>query len=1246
MAEETLIVRLNFDFDQPVKSINEVQKRVKTLTGTLKDIPKEGTPAFRELATTISRQLGVSIDQASQKIRNFQQKATKEIQQGNAAVKEFNKNLRTIQAPANSIKALEDRFKSLRKEVKILNKDTQEFADKSAELKKVRAQLSRIKNQAGVTGKSLTQLSSDFRKQFSGLSRGLRAAFGFGAIRTGISTLRSSFTSLVDEYKDSNAAIRQVDSDLSNLSNTIKQAAVEFIQANQEGISNFINFLKESIPLLKENASTILQLVAALALFIARQRIAAVTTSLVKGATLAYNVAVKLLTGQIRIATVAQKAFNTASKSVGGIVSIIVTAVAAGAAAYALFTRESANARQANINFSKEQSKITEAFNKETKELNNLFGILKDTNASTEDKRLAIERLNNQYGEYLPNVDLESASQQDLERAYRATSRAIAESIVERKKAEFVDQALTEQLDLLTKQQLAIDKANDATKNFNETNNTLAKQIFAGTTAFFGLNKQFNEAKAAQNQANAATKQYNSTLDSNQRTIDLYREKADLLAKTLSEGLNFVGLQGDASQLQSTFQLLTQEQTDLQESIKNAAVEGRDYSAELVRLRQVSSKLALAQKAVAEATKEPESRFDALQRQQNQLKNSILESILAGRDYANALARLNNVSTQLSDAQEKLKIATEENGSTFERLSNLQKSLENQIKESIANNEDYSGSEKELAEVTAELNRITKQYDDVVSGLNETVNELVKGSLADYSAQIEELQEKQKGLNLESDEYLNVQRQIDELEKQRNFSLQLLSTNTDEFRAKQVELNEELSDSKGREEALRVALDNLSKITDATDEGSAEIKAIEEKLASDLRALERQKLVDTKQRLNNELASVKEQEQQQLAAAGENATKKAQIEELFSQRQNEILIEAASVNAQIYQADLDEFKRLQQEKQKEAEDTGLTWKISTEQALSEIGGLASNTFQLISQAQQQAFDKQNELIKKNEEDEIKRAESIGASEQAIQKVREKFARQREILEKQQANQRKAIALTEAIIATALAVAKALPNIALASFAGATGALQIGIIASKKFALGDVFDIDVRSGKKYARGAYLKDGLYHSQGGMPIINPVTGRKVAEIEKGEGIINKRSMASKDVITVTGTPYQIASQLNSYKGFGVAFPKAKNRFSKGGSFKIAKRTSNRKYALGGAYGINKRIVQYQRGAVFAADLQREAQSVSGNLQSTTILESISQKLSELIDTNSEGFGNQITVTEQIDQINQRRQDEANAS
>lgn len=88
-------------------------------------------------------------------------------------------------------------------------------------------------------------------------------------------------------------------------------------------------------------------------------------------------------------------------------------------------------------------------------------------------------------------------------------------------------------------------------------------------------------------------------------------------------------------------------------------------------------------------------------------------------------------------------------------------------------------------------------------------------------------------------------------------------------------------------------------------------------------------------------------------------------------------------------------------------------------------------------------------------------------------------------------------------------------------------------------------------KKFAKGGLL-GGPSHSNGGMPVINPVTGQKVAEMEGDEGIINKKSMADNNTYTITGKPSQIASKINAIGGgvdwFGGA---TLSKFQSGGLF-----------------------------------------------------------------------------------------------
>lgn len=119
------------------------------------------------------------------------------------------------------------------------------------------------------------------------------------------------------------------------------------------------------------------------------------------------------------------------------------------------------------------------------------------------------------------------------------------------------------------------------------------------------------------------------------------------------------------------------------------------------------------------------------------------------------------------------------------------------------------------------------------------------------------------------------------------------------------------------------------------------------------------------------------------------------------------------------------------------------------------------------------------------------------------------------LKRQQFERQKAADTISAIIATALAVAKALPNIPLSIIAGAAGAAQIGVIQSQptpEFALGGILN-----------------GPSHAQGGIPLVS-ASGNFYGNAEGGEIILTK-AVAEHPV------GRQIASNLNEYFG-GVRF------------------------------------------------------------------------------------------------------------
>ena len=162
------------------------------------------------------------------------------------------------------------------------------------------------------------------------------------------------------------------------------------------------------------------------------------------------------------------------------------------------------------------------------------------------------------------------------------------------------------------------------------------------------------------------------------------------------------------------------------------------------------------------------------------------------------------------------------------------------------------------------------------------------------------------------------------------------------------------------------------------------------------------------------------------------------------------------------------------------------------------------------------------------------------SEEQFKQQKEKIdqeANQKQLAaEKEDFNKRKRIDLLQVIINTALAVTKAIaqfgpppspPGIIAIASAVALGAIQAGVIASKKF----------------KKGGELV-GPSHEQGGIKAGS-------VEFEGGEGVVNKQSMRSSDRMTITGTPRQIASEINAYKGYGVRFPGSnKKMFAHGGT------------------------------------------------------------------------------------------------
>lgn len=145
-------------------------------------------------------------------------------------------------------------------------------------------------------------------------------------------------------------------------------------------------------------------------------------------------------------------------------------------------------------------------------------------------------------------------------------------------------------------------------------------------------------------------------------------------------------------------------------------------------------------------------------------------------------------------------------------------------------------------------------------------------------------------------------------------------------------------------------------------------------------------------------------------------------------------------------------------------------------------------------------------VRKRAVENLQKSKIISAEEAAkrISAIDAEIEKKREDLARKQFERNKKLQIAQAIINGAMAVTKILAETPKFDFGIAT-AIQIGIAAATTAA-----QIATIAATKYAKGGRMT-GPSHSDGGMPVINPRTGRKEAEVEGGEYILSKRTVAN---------------------------------------------------------------------------------------------------------------------------------------
>ena len=208
------------------------------------------------------------------------------------------------------------------------------------------------------------------------------------------------------------------------------------------------------------------------------------------------------------------------------------------------------------------------------------------------------------------------------------------------------------------------------------------------------------------------------------------------------------------------------------------------------------------------------------------------------------------------------------------------------------------------------------------------------------------------------------------------------------------------------------------------------------------------------------------------------------------------------------------------------------------QLLSSVQSFLSQVGQLYIQAQQDRINaelkNETKKLEKQKTQELKDLETKRKKgliteakyEEEKEKIDQKYEAATLQLQKEAFEKNKKLQIASALMSGAGAVINALNTqpfwlgIVMAALASILVGIQVANIKSQEF-------VGARGG--------LIDGKSHAEGGVTF---TSGQSRIELEGGEGVINKRTMQSKDIVSVTGTPRQIASQINSMNGYGVSF------------------------------------------------------------------------------------------------------------
>lgn len=436
--------------------------------------------------------------------------------------------------------------------------------------------------------------------------------------------------------------------------------------------------------------------------------------------------------------------------------------------------------------------------------------------------------------------------------------------------------------------------------------------------------------------------------------------------------------------------------------------------------------------------------------------------------------------------------------------------------------EEIKASQKKADELKKETEKALQEFDKFGEEYKKLKIKQFVDSLSANEKEIQEEKDKYQALIDEREKYLKnpvlnkeqkseLKEQISTLKKDSKASVQSIEIKQEKEQIAQItELRAQFHVVKEREVEKEIALIN-KKYTKLKQDAAGNTKAIallEGYQATDLanvKIREEQRFQNSKKELEaSGLTSTTSKEEQELAAIAQKYD--AKIEALKAEYSEEFQLRQEFLD-QIALLEAAKTKAIADKKKEEAQKTKEAICNITKETASAVFSIMADNRRAESEEAISQYNRQREAELSNKE----------LTEEQKKVINAKYDKQIAAEKLRAWKADKEASIVQAVINGALAVVKALPNVALSIAAGAAAAAQIAVMAAQKppkFGEGGILP----SVSTYAaNGGIIPKGPTHANGGIALID-TSGHKIGEIEGGEPILSRQTYANNRALIDT--------------------------------------------------------------------------------------------------------------------------------